>query len=230
MFNVCPACGEYSDDKDIDLRGPFAICKLCGHKHAFKRLPLLVVTGSSGTGKTTVGLQLAATMQEAVCLESDILWRDEFDKPETEYADYRNLWLRIAKNIGQAGRPIVLFGSATPGQFERCAESRYFSWIAYLALVCDEKTLTKRLCARPQWRKSGTDDVLKRMSQFNQWIKDNASKTTPPMTVLDTTNMNLEQSVAAVRGWIQDQMRPSLEDQIGCLVEGEVYGTDEYSL
>lgn len=33
MFNVCPQCGEYSDEKAIDVRGPSAICPACGYAH-----------------------------------------------------------------------------------------------------------------------------------------------------------------------------------------------------
>lgn len=210
MFNVCPGCGEYSDDKDIDSKGPFAICARCGHKHRFARLPLYVVTGASGTGKTAIALQLAGELKNAVCLESDILWRDEFNKPEDDYKDYRNLWLRLAKNINQAGKPVVLFGSATPGQFEACAERRYFSDIHYLALVCDQQVLTERLKARPGWRKSGNAEVLQRMCQFNQWIKENADNTVPAMTLLDTTKMSLDESKDAVRGWINERIAPEL--------------------
>jgi predicted kinase len=207
MFNTCPGCGEYSDERIIDPNGPLAVCAHCGHQHRFVRLPLLVVTGASCTGKSTVALQLASTMNECVCMESDILWRDEFNQPENNYKQYRNLWLRVAKNISQSGRPVVLFGTATPGQFEQCPESRYFSGISYLAFVCDEAQLTRRLKARPGWRKSGTADVLEKMIQFNQWLINNAATTKPPMTLLDTSDFSLEQSAAESRAWIKDHLR-----------------------
>jgi len=212
MFNVCPGCGEYSDAKAIEpwiMPTPvqaFAVCQSCGHKHRFRRLPLLVVTGASGTGKSTVALQLAPIMEECVCMESDILWRDEFNKPDDDYLDYRNLWLRMAKNINQAGRPVVLFGSCTPGQFERCNEFRYFSDSVYLALVCNEDELIRRLQARPHWRKSGSDEVLERMTKFNRWLQENAETTAPKMTLLDTTILSEEDSMTAVRSWLLDQL------------------------
>jgi predicted kinase len=206
MFNVCPGCGDYSDDKDIDPGGPFAVCKQCGYKHRFRRLPLYVVTGASGTGKTAIALQMADQLKEAVCLEGDILWRDEFSKPEDDYSEYRNMWLRVAKNINQAGRPVVLLGSATPGQFERCQERRYFAEIVCLALVSGEDVLKQRLQARPQWRQPGTAEVLQRVCDFNRWIKENADQTQPPMILLDTTRLSLQSSVDAVREWIAARM------------------------
>lgn len=205
MFNVCPGCGEYSDDKQVITKDDctFATCEKCNYQHPFIRLPLLVITGASGTGKTTVALRLPALVKDCVCMESDILWQDVFNKPEEDFKTYRNLWLRVAKNIAQNDRPVVLIGSATPGQFEKCAESRYFSNIYYLALVCNEAELVKRLKARPSWRNSGTEETLRNMVNFNQWLIENATKTRPTMSVLDTSNLTVDETVSETKLWIE---------------------------
>ena len=91
-------------------------------------------------------------MSECVFLENDIFWRAEFVTPEDNYYSFRNLCLRTAKSISQAGRPVVLCGSAIPEQYEACAERRYFAEIHCLALVCDDQVLAKRLRDRPGWR------------------------------------------------------------------------------
>jgi len=203
MFNVCAGCGEYSAEKTIDANGPFAVCQQCGYRHPFVRLPLLIVTGASGTGKTTVALKLTPQMPECVCLESDVLWRDEFSQPDDDYRQYRELWLRVAKNIAQAGRPVVLFGSSTPGQFEQCTESRYFTAIHYLAFVCAGDKLVERLKARPGWRKSGSEETVKGMIDFNRWLTENAELTRPKMTLLDTSDLTLDESIESTRDWIK---------------------------
>lgn len=200
MFNVCPGCGEYNDARQI-LPGGIARCNTCGHDHSYVKLPLFVVTGASGTGKTSALLRLHSRLPECVCLESDILWRDEFNK-DGDYREYRNLWLRVAKNISQSYRPVVLFGSTLPGQFEECNESRYFSAIHYLAFTCTKNELIKRLQARPGWRKSGSDEVIERMLTFNQWFRDNAY-IHPGMKVVDTTRMKLDESAAATEDWVR---------------------------
>mgnify|MGYP001241908415 CR=1 FL=1 len=50
MFNVCHACGLYRADKHIEAVGEpglaDAICPECGHRHRFRRLPLLVLSGA----------------------------------------------------------------------------------------------------------------------------------------------------------------------------------------
>jgi hypothetical protein len=201
MFNVCPGCGQYSDDKEIDEATCQAICRGCGHGHKFKRLPLFVITGASCTGKTTVGLNLPPLLPECVALESDILWRDEFSKPDNDYRDYRNLWLRMAKNISQSGRPVVLIGTSAPGQFEECNEARYFSAIKYLAFVCEEQELERRLRSRPQWRKSGTTEVIQCALSFNRWLIANAGGNAQ-LELVDTTHVSLDETINASVDWV----------------------------
>src|SRR5512142_300363 len=105
MVNGCLECGAYRVDKIIDPEGPFAICPECGSKQRFMQLPLLIVSGASGVGKSTVFLLLLGQMREVVMLDSDILWRPEFNRPEIRYRDYFETWLRMCKNISQSGRP-----------------------------------------------------------------------------------------------------------------------------
>ncbi|MEZ4519803.1 MAG: hypothetical protein R3C44_24235 [Chloroflexota bacterium] len=61
-------------------------------------------------------------------LESDILWRPEFNTPENQYRDFFELWLRMAKNISQSGQPVILFGAgfAVPSNMKPVRERRCF--------------------------------------------------------------------------------------------------------
>src|SRR5438445_3247217 len=74
MFNVCPNCGAYSVEKSIDPTGPFAVCPYCHYAHPFLQQPLFIITGASGTGKTTVCFALVSILTECVVMECDILW------------------------------------------------------------------------------------------------------------------------------------------------------------
>lgn len=206
MFNVCPKYGEYSVEKTIDASGPFAICPACGYAHPFLQLPLFIITGASGSGKTTLCLELIPLLPECVILESDILWGLVPATPEDNYRDYRNLWLRLAKNIAQNGRPVVLCGSALPDQFEGCPERRYFSTLHYLALVCDDRLIEARLAQRPQWRQSGSAKVIQSMLRFNQWLKAHASTTHPPMTLYDTSHRPISETARDAAQWIRQRL------------------------
>ncbi len=206
MFNVCPHCGRYSDSKTIDPHGPFAICPFCGYPHRFVQLPLFVLTGASGVGKTTIGLNLARSFHECVTMDSDILWGAVAATADDNYRGYRNTWLRVAKNIGQAGRPVALAGTALPDQFEECPERRYFTQLHYLAVVCDDDTLAQRLRARPAWRGSGTSAFIADMLGFNRYLKAHVATSTPPMSLLDTSDRTIEESTAATVDWIRERL------------------------
>ena len=169
VFNVCPNCGEYRADKIILPERAYAVCPNCEYQHQFIRLPLFVLTGASGVGKTTTCLALAVTAKDLVVMESDILWREEFNQPATDYRNYRETWLRVCKNISQAGRPVLLCGAGVPEQFEQCVERRYFSDIHYLALVCEDEVIASRLRNRPAWRGSSADGYIEEHVAFNRW-------------------------------------------------------------
>lgn len=203
MLNTCPHCGAYRVDKSIDPAGPSAICPDCGHAEPFRQLPLLLIGGPSGAGKTAVLRALIGRIDEAVLLESDILWRSPFNTPDDNYRDFFETWLRMAKNVGQSGRPVVLFGAGfvVPGNIEPCVERRYFSTVSYLALVADETTLTDRLKARPAWRESGGDGFVESQLAFNRWLRSYDDD--PPITRLDTSDTSVAETIAAVAVWIR---------------------------
>ncbi len=209
MLNVCSSCGKYRADQTIDPNGPYAICPECGHRHSFLWLPLLLVSGASGVGKSSVCHALIGKMDEAVLLDSDILWRPEFDKPETKYRDYFETWLRVCKNVSQSGRPVVLFGAGmgVPENLESCVERRYFSGLHYLALIGEPETLAERLRNRPKWRKSADPAYLDEHIRFNQWFKENAGKTTPSIDLLETTGVSLEETTQQVADWIRKKLK-----------------------
>ena len=74
-----------------------------------------MVTGASGAGKTAVCQTLAPRSEAAVVLEMDILLGHVRAEPEDVYRSYKSTWLRVAMNVGQAGRPVVLCGTVEPG-------------------------------------------------------------------------------------------------------------------
>jgi broad-specificity NMP kinase len=208
MFNVCVKCGSYRVDKKIEMNGSqsFAICPDCNHSHHFLQLPLFIVTGASGTGKSTIALELLSASKQFVSIDSDVLWDNRYNSPESNYKEYRELWLRMAKNISQSGKPLILCGTAMPEQFESCLERRYFSKLHYLALVCDNAELETRLKSRPSWRESGNQDFINGMVSYNGWLIENGPNNEPKIDLLDTTNDSPGATAKKIISWGKEKI------------------------
>ena len=209
MLNICFQCGMYHADKQIDPSGPFAICPECGYKHPFRQLPLLVVSGASGSGKTTVCQSLLGQVNQSVLLDSDILWRSEFNIPDTNYREFFETWLRVCKNISQSGRPVVLFGAGVgvPGNIEGYIERRYFSKVHYLALVCSDEGLSERLRKLPVWRGTRESAFIDVQVRFNRWFKSYNNQ--PAIRLIDTTGVASKQTALQVANRIDEIVKLS---------------------
>jgi DNA-directed RNA polymerase subunit RPC12/RpoP len=203
MFNVCTACGTSHVEPEFDESG-LIVCPSCGDRRPFRRLPLLLVGGPAGAGKSAVGASLLGEVTKAVLIESDLLWRREFNTPADGYHDYFRLWLRLAAHVSQSGRPVVIFGAgfAVPRSVEGLPERRLFKAVHYLGLVCDDGVLAERLRARPKWRNT-TPELIADHVKFNRWLKEHAATTEPPVTLLDTTSDNLAETGAKAAAWIR---------------------------
>lgn len=208
MMNVCWNCGLYRADKVIDPAGPFAECPACGHRHPFRQLPLFVISGASGAGKSTVCQALLGQMREVVVLDSDILWRDEFNTPKDNYRDFFETWLRMCKNIAQSGRPVVLCGAGfgVPANLEQCVERRYLAAIHILAFTCTAELLTERLRGRPAWRGCAEPGFIEAQLKFNQWFQAEASRPASTIEAFDTTQVSIADTVAYSAAWIRARL------------------------
>jgi hypothetical protein len=207
MFNICDACGAYRPDKLVEPGAAGALshatCPECGHRHPFLQAPLLLVTGASGTGKSTV-LRRLQGLSQAVLFDSDILWGPHFEKDPHAFFE---TWLRVCKNTAQAGKPVVLFGAGTgvPANLEACVERRYFSRLHHLALVCEEAALAVRLRARPSWRASGSEEQIQEQLRFNRWFR--VEGPARGIALVDTSHEMPNATAERVKDWIVRTLR-----------------------
>jgi hypothetical protein len=118
MFNVCSQCGAYRADKVADISRSVAVCPECSRTHPFRLTPLFLVGGAGRAGKSAIAEPLIRKHPPVVVLETDILWRPEFGKPDQQYRDYFKTWFRLAKNIAQTGRPVLLRRLCRPGKHQ----------------------------------------------------------------------------------------------------------------
>ena len=192
---VCSECGRWADDRPV-VGGAIA-CE-CGARRPFELLPLYVVTGASAAGKSTVGQRLFGSREVPVILDADILWSPEMDTPEDGYARFRATLMRLVANIHQSNTHTMLIGSGVPEQFYQRPERRYIGEIHWVALVCDDEEIERRLRARPPWR-GVTDSFIASMQQFNAHLRARSD-----MRVIDTSTSSVDTTVHEVLSWLRD--------------------------
>lgn len=152
MAIVCRSCGQYGQPAVMpDAR--HTQCTSCGDVEPMRILPLFIVTGASGVGKTTVVSELRRILPDFEVFETDIIWDSGGD-----WHTSRNNWLRVAHSIAQSGRGTILCGTMMPEDIAKCDHFPYFSRVYYANLHCDDKAREARLRARPAWRNCGSDE------------------------------------------------------------------------
>jgi len=168
-----------------------------------KRLPLFVVSGASCVGKSTACEILFQNETDYIVMESDIIWNNVYNTPDDAYRAYRTVQLNLCANIAQAGKPVVLCGCTTPQQYEALPERKLFTEIHYIAIVCDDKTMERRL---RKGRKIKDKAHLESSLHFNNWLREHAAATNPPMELLDNSQLTPEETAAAIDAWIKKQL------------------------
>jgi hypothetical protein len=170
-------------------------CPQCGYVAASRILPLCIVTGASGVGKTAVVRELHRLLPEWDVFETDILHGADWQQVKCN-------WLRIAYAIAQSGRYTLLCGTLLPEQVDQCDHRPLFSRVYYLNLHCDDATRAARLRARPAWR--GCDEAfIAQHQQFAQWLLDHAATAfDSPMPTIDTTHQTPRQVAEQICAWV----------------------------
>jgi hypothetical protein len=74
-----------------------------------------------------------------------------------------------------------------------------FSNIYYIAIVCDDEVLEQRMRIG---RGVIDENWVKSSLEFNRWLKENANKTEPEMTLLDNSALTPEEAARIADQWI----------------------------
>lgn len=171
------------------MAGGEVVCR-CGCRTPIVLRPLFLVVGPSGTGKSTLSLRLPAAVPEVVVLDGDVLWG--LVSPD----QFRSAWVRVAANLAQGDRPVLLLSSFTGEDLADHPRRALLGPIHTLALVCDDDVLAARLRARPAWR--GVDEgFIATMRSWNGHLR--AQQRFP---VVDTSALDVDQTVEALRTWV----------------------------
>jgi hypothetical protein len=193
---VCQSCGAWAKMK-VDGEPATARCLECGAEQTLRRLPLFVVTGASGTGKSAIVPHLRALLPDMDVFETDQIWDSGGD-----WQMIKCNWLRVAHAVAQSGRMSVLCGTILPHELRSCEHIALFSSVHWLALDCTDKEREIRLTKRPG-ALACTDEFIQEQHRLSRWLKENSAKAfQPPLTLIDTTTETAEQTTRLVARWV----------------------------
>lgn len=193
---ICAACQGWMTPQ-VNKTAGMIQCPTCGHVAARRFMPLLIVSGPSGAGKTTLIPELQRLLfPEWDVFETDLLWDSGGD-----WNMVKCNWLRIADHLVQAGRPVILCGTMKPDETNMCDSAPLFSRIHYAALVCDPEVLVERLRARPGWR-GCTEEFIAEHVNYCRWFIENAETAfDPPLLLVDTTRGTRGDAARQIADW-----------------------------
>lgn len=168
-------------------------CPRCGSESWLPALPLFVVTGASGSGKSTITGPLRSLLPGCLVLEADVI----LHVAALGWDNWRNTWLQLAYAAALGGRVIVLTGSVTPDQLERLPARKLIGPIHFALLDCTDDILASRLRARPAWRASSSEANVLEHQRFAGSLR---ARITPSF---DTGAASAAEVAGQVAGWVQ---------------------------
>lgn len=181
-----------------------ALCPRCGRTDEVALAqPLFVVTGASGSGKTTVFGPLARRLGNR-CVAFDVDWLLDAagalsgakSVAEIPWEGFFQAWLSVAHAVAQSGLPSLLLGPLVPDRLADSPPRRWIGDIHALVLDCPDEIRKARIESRPPWR---SRDVAEQVS-FGRWLRDNIPDR------IDTSACSPEEAAAQIVSWVEDHL------------------------
>lgn len=175
----------------MESRNARAVCPQCGRSgDAAALLPLFVVTGASGAGKSAVLTPLIRKLRgRCVVFDADFLM-------DTEGPLSNSRWLAIAHCVAQSGLPTVLLGPFIPEHLESLQTRRWVADIHVMVLDCPDELRRARINARPPWRSRDIDQQV----EFGRWFRRTFDDR------VDTSSGTPEKTADAIVAWVERQL------------------------
>lgn len=168
-------------------------CPRCGAEQPVPALPLLVVTGASGTGKTIITGPLRQQLPGCEVFEADTI----LHVAALGGDNWRNTWLRLAHAVALNGRTTVLLGSLLPEQLEHLPARTLIGPIHFCTLDCPDDVLAARLSSRPAWRGTSSQAKIAEHQRFAAWLRTHIRPS------FDTSTMSIAEAADHVAAWAQ---------------------------
>lgn len=202
MIEICSKCGNHEWDKEII--GDKLCCPKCGAEWKFISMPLFILTGCSGVGKTTTAIEIMRKKVDFVVLDADIFacfvnWNDE------ESCDnWVEAIVNISKDIMQSGKPVLWTMAGCLDRLPKAYNSRYFSGIMCLALVCEDEELRKRM---QEGRGIADENWINGSCDYNRYFMEHDSLGDTNFETFDITNKEPVEVAEYVVEWMKENYK-----------------------
>lgn len=163
-------------------------------------MPIVILVGASGSGKTTIAKAIAERFPEAV----EVLFFDSIGVPsaETMVIEFGSLegwqraktfeWMHRLVSLSESGRNVILEGQMRLAFLSEGASAA--GLLSYIPILvdCNDATRTRRLIVDRQQPELANDDMMK----WATFLR--AEALGAGCDVLDTSELSLEQSISYV--------------------------------
>ncbi len=193
----CYQCGEYTiKRRELKNSTGHFLCDICGCQFTKTVLPLFIVTGASGSGKSAIIEPLQHLLTEYGVFDKDQMWARDWDMA------YNNFF-RIASALAQGGKKTVIVGTIIPEHLEGLSDRDLVGEIFYINLHTDDETRRTRLLTRRKWG-FPDEEFIQEHARFAAWLLLNAeTKFDHPMPTFDTTHMSPQEIAEQIADWIK---------------------------
>ena len=199
MIGSCPHCGNWQWDKEVTETE--VICPKCGGRWPLRKLPVYILTGCSGVGKTTTGQALQKMTDEFIVLDSDMFHSLLQPRTEEGHMQVVEQTLSLTKNTNQAGKLTLWTKAGLIDKFPLAYNARFFSRIKVLALTAEESELRRRMT---EGRQISDEGWIESSVDYNHYFRTHTSIGAVPYDALDITKLSPEQAAKKVLEWLRN--------------------------
>lgn len=201
MIGICPKCGNYHWDKTVTETE--IACPQCGHRWAYRRLPLFILSGCSGVGKTTTAQELLQRQTDFIVLDGDIFYNIMPHECDEDYQRQVEQILSLSRNLMQCGKPVLWTMAGSLDKIHHTYNCRFFSRIHCLALTCEESALRRRMT---EGRGIADKGWLQSSADYNRYFQTHGQLGDLRFETLDITDKSVTAVASAVDAWVQSKL------------------------
>ncbi len=200
MITICPHCRNSNWDKEV--LDNFITCPECGANWDFIKMPLYIITGCSGVGKTTAARELQRLTTDYVVLDADLFYNIMPHETERDNFDQVEQILSFSNNISQSGRAVIWAMAGNIDKLSQVYHARFFRDIKVVALICEEKTLRERMT---RGRGITQESWIRSSVEYNEYFRTHKKIGKVLFSTIDVEERTPEETAQCILKWIKGE-------------------------